>query len=292
LDIIKKVHELSQYLDNDAIASALKIPEETVVDILEGKANVEQIQTQENDSAPVIHVNSVKTAYRQKIISVMRAKGGVGCSVISLGLSYHLSKEIKVLLIDLNLTNGGGDLSFYLNLPDYPHLGVYKDNLLNCVIPVELNFDVLQAPNMTDNEKQKVSQIINHARQDYDAIVIDLPNRDDDLVMTALECSNTLVAVTSDTALEIVRLATILSQYQQKNIIVTANACNLSGDAKEYFTNYETVKIEHDNSLSKILDRCDLPGEKTIFMRGIKQVGDLLFERKQKGILKSIFGGS
>lgn len=291
MDVISKVRELSKYLDDEAIASALKIPVETVRDILDGKAVVEQVQTTEQ-SGTVIHVNSVKTAYRQKIISVLRAKGGVGCSVIALGLAYLLSKEIKVLLIDLNLSEGGGDLTYYLNLPEYPHMGLFSDDLETCVVNVEPNFYVLQAPRNVSGEKEKVGQIINLARQDYDAVVIDLPNRnEEEFVNEAMRQSNTLVAVTGGMKLELLRLGVVLNDYQRKDIIIAANRCVLPGDAEELFEGRKIITIEHDGSLRKVFERCDLPGEKSVFMRGVSKIRDVLFDREQKGILRRLIGG-
>lgn len=288
MDLVSKVREMSKYLDDEAIAEALKLTPEAVRDILEGKAEIREIR--QPDRGPVVHVSSVKTAYRQKIISVCRAKGGVGCSVVSLGLACSLSREIKTLLIDLNLAEGGGDLSYYLNLPEYPHMGVFNSNLEQCSINVEPNLYVLQAPRHISNEGEKIGQIIDLARQDFDAVVIDLPNLQDGFAAEAMRQSNTLVAVTGGMDLELVRLAVLLSKYRSKHVIVAANRCDLPGEALEVFSDREIVKIEHDGALLRTLERCDLPGEKSVFMRGIGQLKDAVFERERKGILKRLFG--
>jgi len=289
MNLIEKVRELSRYLDDEAIAQALKLTPEAVRDILEGKAEVAQIE-QPGQAGPVIQVSSVKTAYRQKVISVCRAKGGVGCTVIALGLAYSLSKEIKTLLIDLNLFEGGSDLSYYLNLPEYPHLGVLTDYLERCVINVEPEFYVLQAPKHISDEKEKVGQAIALARQDFDAIVIDLPNSQDNSVKEAMQQSNTIVAVTSGIASELVRLAAILSTCCRKDVIIAANRCGLPTEAREAFADKKIVKVEHDGSLVKVFERCDLPGEKSVFMKGIVQIKNAIYDRDKKGILKSLFG--
>lgn len=288
MDLVSKVRKMSEYLDDEAIAEALKLTPETVRDILEGKAEIREIR--QPDRGPVVHVSSVKTAYRQKIVSVCRAKGGVGCSMVSLGLAYSLSREIKTLLIDLNLAEGGGDLSYYLNLPEYPHMGVFNNNLEQCSINVEPNLYVLQAPRHISNEGEKIDQIIGLARQDFDAVVIDLPNFQCGFTAEAMRQSNTLVAVTGGMDLELVRLAVLLSKYQSKHVIIAANRCELPREAMEVFADRETVKIEHDGALLRTLERCDLPGEKSVFMRGIEQLKDAVFEREKRGILKRLFG--
>ena len=290
MDLAQKVRQMSEYLDDEAIARALKITPESVRDIMEGRAEIIR-QGASEQNAPVIHVSSVKTAYRQKIISVMRAKGGVGCSVIALGLAYMLSREIKVLLVDLNLAPGGGDLSYYLNLQEYPHMGVLKDNLHPCVISIEPQFDVLQAP-QSITEKIKVESIINLARQDYDAVVMDLPNQsDEEVVGKALQISNTLIAVTSGMEMELVRLATTLRDLHHKDIVVAANKNPVRQEIQEIFTDHAIIKVENDNALTRALEKCDLPGEKSPFMRGMKEIMDVLFDRQQKNILKTLLEG-
>lgn len=289
MDLTEKVRELSKYLDDEAIAQALKLTPEAVRDILEGRAEIAQVERSDY-SGPVIHVSSVKTAYRQKVISVCRAKGGVGCTVIALGLAYSLSKEIKTLLVDLNLSEGGSDLSYYLNLPEYPHLGALTDNLESCVISVEPNFYVLQAPKRASAEEQEVGQIITLARQDFDAIVIDLPNSQGEIVKEAVQQSNTIVAVTSGMASELLRLAAILGTCFRKDVIVAANRCDLPAEAREAFAGKKIIRIEHDGSLARVFEKCDLPGEKSVFMKGIGRIKDAVFDREKKGVLKTIFG--
>lgn len=287
-NLIDKVRRMSEYLDDEAIARALKLTPESVRDILEGKAEIIQ-QDIPDQNAPVIHVSSVKTTYRQKIISVMRSKGGVGCSVIALGLAYLLSKEIKVLLIDLNFNTGGGDLSYYLNLQEYPHSGILKDSLQPCVIRVEPQFDVLQAPK-TNMDKNKVDEIINLARQDYDAVVLDLPNKNDDtFVKKTLWLSNTLVAVTSGIEMELARLAIALRELHHKDIIVVVNKNPIHQEIRDIFVDRKIIRIENDYSLDKVFEKCDLPGMKCVFMRGVREIVDVLFERQHEGILTSIW---
>jgi len=289
-NLIEKVRRMSEYLDDEAIARALKLTPESVRDILEGRAEIFQ-QDIPDQNAPVIHVSSVKTSYRQKIISVMRAKGGVGCSVIALGLAYLLSKEIKVLLVDLNFATGGGDLSHYLNLQEHPHMGVLKNNLHPCVISIEPQFDVLQAPK-TNMDKNKVDEIISLARQDYDAVVLDLPNQNDDtFVKKALQLSNTLIAITSGIEIELARLAIALRELHHKDIIVAVNKSPIHQEIRDIFVDRKIIRIENDNSLDKVFEKCDLPGTKSVFMRGVKEIVDVLFERQQEGILKALFKG-
>ncbi|MGB9804251.1 MAG: AAA family ATPase [Desulfofundulus sp.] len=289
MDLIAKVRELSKYLNDEAIADALKLTPEAVRSILEGKAEVELKQVEREDqTVPLIQVSSVETSYRQKIISVGRAKGGVGCTVVALGLAYLLSKKVRTLLIDLNFSEGGSDLSYYLNLPEYPHMGMFHGDLEQCVVHLEPNFSVLQAPRHASSEKREIGELINLARQDYDAVVMDLPNSQDGLVREAMQHSTTLVLVTGGLESELVRLAAIAGRYQRKEIIVVANRSSLPGEAVETFK--KVVHIEQDRNLLKTLRNCDLPGEKTVFMQGVARIRDAVYDRDRKGVLQKVLG--
>ncbi len=298
MDLYKKVIKLSNYLDDEAIANALKITPAAVKDIREGKADITEInQDADNDSSPVIQVNSIKTAYRQKVISIFRTKGGVGCTVTAVCLAYQLSKEIKVLLIDLNFANGGSDLAYYLNLPEYPHMGVYKagkGDLSPCVIEAEPNLHVLKPSQNSrefEHQREMITEMLTYARQDYDAVIMDMPNRMEELEENVLRQSNTIVAVTEGMEVELARLATSLSSFQTKDIIIATNKYDLPPEAMDLFKNVRTSKLELDQSLTKTFEKCDLPREKSPFMKGIIQITDIMFDRKQKGFLKKIFGG-
>jgi len=288
-DIESKVRELAEYLDEEAIASALKLTPEAVRDILEGKANITKINTPNTSAeAPVIKVSSVKTAYRQKIISVCRAKGGVGCTVFALGLAYAISKEIRTLLIDLNFAEGGSDLPFYLCLTDYPNLGVAGIEPKNMAIRVDSGFYVIQPPRHMPEKMIDVEHLIYSARQDFDAIVIDLPNEQSELVHKAISLSNTIMAITSGLDQEIVRLMHLLSRYQHKDIFYIANQYKITGNASDLLRDSIIINIERDHTLQSTLEKCDLPKDKSIFMRGIKQVTNQLYEPEKKGIFSAL----
>lgn len=279
MDIKAKVNELSKFLDDEAIALALKLTPEAVKDIREGRVEIRETGRQAKDVSPVVHVNSVKIAYRQKIIAVCRTKGGVGATVIALGLAHHLSKELRVLLADFTFAEGGGDLAYYLNLPEYPHLGVDPSNLEACTIEVDKNFYVLQPPRHITGELKKVEQVIDQARQDYDAVIMDLPNHVDDNIARIINQANTLLAVTGGMTAELVRLAYLLRDYQRKDIIVVTNGCTFDDDARKIFAEKKILNIKNDNTLNSVLEKCELPREKSPFMRGIAQLSDAIFDK-------------
>lgn len=290
MDLTSKVTELSRYLDDEAIAVALRLTPQAVRDIREGKAEVRQVQLP-HQAVPVVHVNSVKTAYRQKVVAVARAKGGVGSTVISIGLAYLFSREIKTLLVSMDLSEGASDLAYYLNLPDCRYRDPFRGEMEQSTVNMEANFHVLQVLQPASGDQGNIGQLIAWARQEYDAIVMDTPNCTGGFVGEAMELANTLVAITSGLESELSRLAVTLGRYARKHIILVANRGELPREARQGFAGQTMVKIEHDSSLSAVFDKGDLPGEKSIFMKGVGQVRDVVFAREKKGVFRTLFGG-
>lgn len=290
---MSKIKELSKLLNEEAIAEAFNLTPEAVRDIIEGKAEVEKIERPQG-SGTIIQVSSVKTAYRQKVISVCRSKGGVGCTLVALGLTYLLSRELRSLLIDLSfpwgkgLPWGPGDLSCYLGLPEYPHMGIFRGVLEECVIELEPNFHVLQPPHERVDDLPGAGQLIGLARQDYDAVVLDLPNSCGNQVEEALRHSTTLVMVTTGLESELVRLAALAGRFRHKELFIVANMCELPPEAEEAFTGVRVFHLERDGTLLRTLLGGDLPEMKSPFMCGLSRVKDALFEREKVGVLQQL----
>ena len=86
-------------------------------------------------------------AIKQKIIVFLKAKGGVGSTLLSLFLAYHFRK-LKTLLVDLNFCEGGSDLGYYLSIPKSPNMIVFiegynRNSMDNSVVKIKENLDVL-----------------------------------------------------------------------------------------------------------------------------------------------------
>lgn len=293
-ELEKKVRQLSQILNEDAVAQALGITTEAVRDILEGRASIQGDALRERrlEDKPIIQVSSVKTAYRQRVISVYRAKGGVGATAIAIGVAYLLSKEIKVLLIDLNMVLGGGDISYYLELPDYPNFGGFNgNNLQDCIVEYDTTFHVLQtSKTMNDDFKPNIEKVILQARQDYDAIVLDLPYGKTDIVNEALSYSSTILAVTTGTVGELTRTAVGLNEYTKKEIVVIVNN-NQVELTRAAFPDCKIIQIGMDNTLFECLQHGVVPKSKSVFMKGLSQLtDDWLGKKPKKGLLSAFLG--
>ena len=92
------------------------------------------------------HLNEF-VAIKQKIIVFLKAKGGVGSTLLSLFIAYHFRK-LKTLLVDLNFCEGGSDIGYYLNIPKSPNMIVFiegynRNAMENSVVKIKDNLDVL-----------------------------------------------------------------------------------------------------------------------------------------------------
>ncbi len=163
---------------------------------------------------------SIKTI-KQKVIVLSRAKGGVGSTTISIFLAFML-KKINTLLVDLNFSEGGGDISYYLGIPKSPNIlnfvdGYNRDSLRNSVIKVRENLDVLQAPptyEMSMNiDLQDIYCLADVARKKYHLIIFDLPNKFDDSLLGVIDLADLLIMVSDDTPGSIGRLIEINNRF-------------------------------------------------------------------------------
>lgn len=157
-----------------------------------------------------------KKVLTQEIVSFWAVKGGVGRTTIIKRLLFTIPEEIKTAVIDFNVANGGADLSFMLNLPPVPHLGLYfknetKETLLENSIEIQKNKFVIQAPPaerfIKDIKEDNINRLISNARALFDLILIDLPNKDDNIIRTIIKYSTKTFIVTTGLISEFKRIA-------------------------------------------------------------------------------------
>jgi len=129
-----------------------------------------------------------------------------GKTVFSLITAKELSKEKKLLLVDLS--NSEKDSSYYLNVKDmviYDVVDLIKDtcSLEQAVIKIkeeEFEFDFLPAPRMKDKYKQldlgHLKKIFMESNGNYDYIVIDGTTVADDIKTASYEIVDLVVMLT------------------------------------------------------------------------------------------------
>jgi Mrp family chromosome partitioning ATPase len=161
------------------------------------------------------------SAIKQKIIVFLKAKGGVGSTILSiyLGLCF---KNLKTLLIDLNFSEGGGDISYYLNMPKYPNIMNFTasyscKSIKDSIINFKEGFDILQTPPTMELSKmielKDIYGMVDIVKKKYDLIIFDLPNISNDMNMGVIDLADILVMVSDSTVGSIGRLSEIDRQF-------------------------------------------------------------------------------
>jgi cellulose biosynthesis protein BcsQ len=185
-------------------------------------------------------------AIKQKIIVFIRAKGGVGSTLLSVYLANRFS-NLKTLLVDLNFSEGGSDTGYYLDIPRTPNMiifteGYNRSSLNNSVINIKNNFDVLQSPPTYELSKkldlQDIYSLVDVARKKYHLIIFDLPNRIDDICLGVLDLADLAVMVSDFSRGSIGRLTDINNRFIYSDLekILVFNK-NKNGNARNYIKN-------------------------------------------------------
>ncbi|MGI1691672.1 AAA family ATPase [Thermoanaerobacter uzonensis] len=152
---------------------------------------------------------------KQEVIVVYSFKGGVGKTTFVKTLLESLDKDIKVLVVDLNFRDGGSDLSFMLDLPVLPHIGMWlkertKESFFENLIEYSSNVYVLQAPPkvslVRDIRGSDVDAIVKFARSKFDVIIFDLPDEFNEIVKSALDNATKIVVLSKGTEGEFARM--------------------------------------------------------------------------------------
>jgi Mrp family chromosome partitioning ATPase len=290
-ELVKRIKRMTEYMDEEAIAGAIRMPSETVRAILAGRAGL-KMSEQENQTVLEVQTNPV---YRQRIISVWRGRGGVGCTSVALHLASVLEQKMSVLLVDLNVLTAVSDVGYYLGMPPYPNMEtlIRKEPLSSAVIQAESALWALLPPISGGIEKGTVEHVTVEARKDFDAIIFDLPNIEADHVMEAVSCSNFLVMVTTGQPQELSRVIA-RKNSSRKEAVLVANGCNCDGDIRKEFL--KTVVIPEDRELPSRMERGVFYKKGTSLTVGAGKIRDILFgmrSQEEGGFRKvmKLFGG-
>jgi len=206
-------------------------------------------------------------AIKQKIIVFVRAKGGVGTTILSLFLAARFSK-LKTLLVDLNFSEGGSDVGYYLEIPKTPNMIMFTDGysrnaLDSSVINIKNSFDVLQSPPTYELSRkmdlQDIYSLVDIARKKYHLIIFDLPNRIDDIYLGILDLADIAVMVSDFSRGSIGRLTDINSRFiygdLEKILILNRNNNGngrylIKNHLKDFFNAKDVVSLNEIFDLS------------------------------------------
>jgi len=146
-------------------------------------------------------------------------------------------KDFSILFIDLNFNEGGGDISYYLNIPKTPNIlnfldGYSKESLDNAVIKFRNNLDILQSPPTFEQSKrvdlQDIYCLTDIAKKKYHLLIIDLPNQLNDMWLGVMDLSDLIILVSDTSIGSIGRLLKINNRYLYKGLekLLVLNMCD------------------------------------------------------------------
>lgn len=188
----------------------------------------------------------------QQIISVFSSKGGTGKTNISFNLAYYIKRTFnaKVILIDLNFSEGACDLASYLGSNQIPNLGYYIENQGNneeslsksIIIKDDFDIDILLPPlSLAQYNKMNsalLKELFNTIRGCYNFAVIDLPYGYSDLTAETIKLSNSLIFVSIpiyQCAFKLSKLKINTSVKALNKLSILNNPYNFASISKEYF---------------------------------------------------------
>lgn len=165
-------------------------------------------------------------AVRQKIITVIRAKGGVGCTTISYFIASLLN-NIKTLIVDLNLNEGCSDLGYFLDTPKSPNLTFFSENLnkeslTNSIISINESIDIVLPPPSHEIcrriDLKEIYILVELARKNYDLIIFDLPNKVNEFYLGVADITDTLFILSDESMGSLGRITEIIKKYVYEDL--------------------------------------------------------------------------
>ncbi|SHF26867.1 MinD-like ATPase involved in chromosome partitioning or flagellar assembly [Desulforamulus putei DSM 12395] len=282
--LIEKVKEMNNYCTPEGIASALKMPLEIVNAILAG--NQVEITNISKENKPKIFFKAVTRVHLQKVFAVWRTRGGVGVTAAAITLAKMVSDKMKTLLICCNFASGGSDIIKYLDLPYFPKTGF--DNLH--VLPVQGYKNLWVIPPVTYIQKpitkEQIQSVILKAREEFDAIVLDLPNSQDEGTMEAARCATHLVWVVGSGGQEAQRVQRLSAAFDKEQYFI-ANGINKKELLNVITADIEKViEIPFDNTMEQRLEK-NLPlSMKSPFWQGVARLYEAVFKEKPEDLIE------
>lgn len=280
---IQQVKEMTRFCTPEGIASALKMPLETVMAILAGNY-VEIEPTSEGQGQPIVMVKATTQVHRQKVIGMVRAKGGVGTSTLGIHLAFEFCETLKTLYMDYN--PNGGDIKRYVN-EDYYDIG---RSLALLTFRIADNLQVFFPPRQERHNPTAIYQSFQQAKQDFDVVLVDIPNQGLEFTKEITHNCNVLLVIIDSTLQEAEKLLSWdpMASVPYKYLVVN-NGQNLKPDEKsfnsigQHLGVKDGVYLPYEPELPYAFYNADIVSRKSPYQESIRN----LAERIYPGILKN-----
>lgn len=201
----------------------------------------------------------MKTIRKSKVVCVTSAKGGVGKTIFSISLAgIYESLKKKVLLIDLDITNGGIALDLSIS---------YKKNICDMFMDIERNtynefndytvkyddyIDVLPSSNDPRNfnkiNPSLINIILERASYLYDIIIIDTNYILNELNVLTLDFSDVSLIMTTNCPMDLKNTKSIVTLFKNLNMnkykVILNDSVN---PLRAYFSIYDIKNILKTN---------------------------------------------
>lgn len=245
-----------------------------------------------------------------KIITVTSTKGGVGKTVFTLNLAgmYHLL-GYKTLVIDLDLY--GGAVATYLNSKNDKTIFNLTSDLANnryekmddYIYTYNENIDIIAAPKdprmASKVEAKYIPVILNNVVYKYDVILIDTKSSLDEVNVTALDNSDSILYMLTNTTFDLKNAHSFISIMQDVGYNNYYTLLNESVYLNQnYYSLYDIREIINNNidfTISKSMhikniDKFILEGEILILNKNLSFTDKKEYE-KLKNIALKLYKG-
>lgn len=201
---------LIEYMDVEILQKAIKAGAHNVIEFPSSpKELAEYIKSVHHNET--IRINSLNEkqniAWMSRVVTVFGAKGGLGKTTIATNLAVKLAENHKkVALIDLDLQFG--DIHIFLDIEPADTISEFVQQVLTPNIDSVRSYmtvhssgvHILCAPKSPEYAElisaEKVQSLLSVLRTYYDYVIIDTPPSFNDVTITALESSTTILFVT------------------------------------------------------------------------------------------------
>lgn len=199
IDLVKKAmfHGAKEYIATPFVSETLI----NTIRLLYDKECVKNDSTKNNSQHTDINISS-------KVMSIFSTKGGVGKSTLAVNTALALYKKTKEKVAILDLDLQFGDVLLMVNkdpkdsIVDFIEKSdEYTLENLKLFMKDYDGISILPSPISPEYaeyvSQEHVTQIIKLLKQEYKYVIIDNPNSFDEVTLTALDASDTILMVTN-----------------------------------------------------------------------------------------------